>query len=1127
MNVAEWLRNWGLGQYEAAFRHHDITEAVLPELTDEDFKELGIRSLGHRRTLTKAIRALAAGSKADSSNRLSSSIESGPDIVPSFSASNEAEKRQLTVMFCDLVGSTALSTRLELEELREVIISYHQCCAEVVQKAGGFIAKYMGDGVLVYFGYPQAHEDDAERAVRAGLNLIEAVPRLSLESMELHVRIGIATGLVVVGDLIGTGDAQERTVVGETPNLAARLQALAEPDTVLIAPGTRKLTGALFQYRDLGLVTLKGFVEPVRVSQVVGVGMLESRFDARQAGAPTKLVGREHELDLLLGYSQRTVAGHGCAISILGEPGIGKSRLTRALQEALSEQRFLCLNYYCSPYNVDSSLFPVIKHIERAAGFQREDTAEEKLRKLQCLFEDAQSFESEATGLIARLLSIPTDQRYRLPPLNPQARKEKTLDALLSHMMRLALQQPVLVVFEDLHWIDPTTLELLGLVIEHISHVPLLLVLTARPEFSPPWAQTETFVSVPLARLTRENVTALVHRVTGGKVLPNELLERILARTDGVPLFVEELTKTVLESGVLRRANGGYELVGDLQAVSIPSTLHDSLMARLDRLAPIKELAQMGAVIGREFAYELLAQLACRQERELISALDQLVQSELVFSRGTPPDAVYTFKHALVQDAAYSSLLKGRRQQFHARIAGILRERMPERADQEPELLAHHYTEAALPTEAVPFWLRAGERAAERSANLEAIGHLNKGLAALRSLPETVERARHELALQVALGGPLIANKGYAAPEAAIAATRARQLCEQLGDSEKLTQALYSELSTLYIGAGDERVWPVVERFATLTDGLLESGAHFVGRRMLALQHYHRGEFLQAKRELERILELYNPKLHDALALRYGHDVIVSSYSYLSWLFWLLGFPEQAKQAAQQAVDRGKKITHANSKAFAMLMGSVFPEQFLHDAVLVKEHAQSVIEFSDEMRLPFWRAYGQVLAGWAEVELSTSESGLERVQQGLIDLRSTGTGRHLPFLLGRVVEAQTKLGKIKEAQETMTRGLSVVATSGDHSWESDLHRLRGELLFSLNSGPDEVEASFEKAIQLAAEQKAKSLELRARTSLARFWRERNKRAQAIDLLEPLYNWFSEGRDTFDLRAAASVLKELR
>jgi class 3 adenylate cyclase/predicted ATPase len=1123
MDVAAWLQTLGLEQYQAAFREHAITENVLPELSDEDLKELGVLSIGHRRTLLKAIRLLSKTPGLSTAEALSTSRES--DTWSGISAPDEAEKRQLTVMFCDLVGSTVLSTQLELEELRDVMVGYQHCCAQVVEALGGFIAKYMGDGVLAYFGYPHAHEDDAERAVRAGLNLIEAVARLSADGTVLHVRIGIATGMVVVGDLVGRGEAQERGVVGETPNLAARLQALAGPDSLVIAPSTRRLTGALFEYRDLEPIALKGFAEPIRASQVLRLSAVESRFDARQRGGPTPLVGREYELDLLLESWKRASGGSGGAVSVIGEPGIGKSRLTRAVQERISAEPCLSLSFYGSAHNVDSSLFPFIRYLERAAGFQREDTLELKLMKIESLFAGHDS--TEAIGLFAKLLSIPTNKRYPLQTLNPQARKEKTLEALLAHLARLASHQPVFVLFEDLHWVDPTTLELLGLLMDRLPRLRLLLVMTARPEFTPPWRHGDSVTTLTLTRLKREDVAALVDRVTGGNTLPNELLEQILARTDGVPLFVEELTKTILESGQVRLASGAYELVGDLKELAIPSTIHDSLTARLDRLSPVKEVAQMGAVIGREFAYELLAPLSSRNDEELVDALNQLVQSELVFSSGVPPTAVYTFKHALVQDAAYGSLLKGRRQQLHARIAKILRQKTPERAEREPELLAHHYTEAGLPAEAVGFWLRAGERAAERSANVEAVGHLNRGLEAVRTLPETIDRARQELALQVALGGPLIATKGYAAPEAGVAASRARQLCEELGDRDRLMQALYAELSTLYISAEDRGAWPVVERFASLTEGQLESGAHFVGRRMLALQHYHRGEFLQARNELERILEVYDSNRHDALALRYGHDVVVSGRSYLSWLLWLLGFPDRALLASFEAAARGKEITHANSKAFALLMGSAMPQQFLHNPIAVKEHSQALIEFSDQMRLPFWRAYAQVLAGWAQVELGEGEGALARIRKGLTDLRATGTGRHLPYLLGRLAEAEVKLGRIDEARRTIKTALSVVETSGDCSWESDLYRLEGELLFFLKSSPSQVEESLRTAIEIAIRQSAKSLELRAGTSLARLWREQNKRIQAVSLLEPIYFWFSEGFESFDLQTAKSLLHELR
>jgi class 3 adenylate cyclase len=641
MDVAAWLHGLGLGRYEQAFRENEIDWDALPKLTAEDLKDLGVVLGGHRRKFLEAIVALGGALPVAAATVASRDVPAPVD----------AERRQLTVMFCDLVGSTALSSRLDPEDLREVIAAYHHAVAEIVARFDGFVAKYMGDGVLVYFGYPRAHEDDAERAVRAGLGVIDAIGRLDVKSVKLLARVGIATGLVVVGDLIGEGSAQEQSVVGETPNLAARLQALAEPDAVVIAAGTRRLVGDLFEYRDLGAVEVKGIADPVPAWQVLRPSVVASRFEALRGSALTRLVGRDEEIDLLLRRWARAKAGDGQIVLISGEPGIGKSRITAALAERLQAEPHLRLRYFCSPHHQDSALFPFIDQLGRTAGFARDDTPATRLEKLEAVLALAAP-PDEDVALLADLLSLPASERHPLPNLSPQRKKERTLEALIHQLEGLARQQPVVMVFEDAHWIDPTSCELLDLLVERVHRLPVLLIVTFRPEFQPPWTGQSQVTMLALNRLDRHDRTVLVEQIAGGKALPADVIDQIVDRTDGVPLFVEELTKSVLESGV--------PLLG------IPTTLHESLMARLDRLASVRLVAQIGAAIGREFPYPLLYAVSRLPAEELQAGLARLVASALVSQRGTPPDAVYTFKHALVQDAAHGSLLRSTRQQLLA-----------------------------------------------------------------------------------------------------------------------------------------------------------------------------------------------------------------------------------------------------------------------------------------------------------------------------------------------------------------------------------------------------------------------------------------------------------------------------
>src|SRR5215472_617668 len=790
LDIDGWLRGIGLAQYAEIFRANDIDGELLGRLTNDDLKDIGVASLGHRKKLLKAIAAPTAAPEAPFPI---------PVAVPEPKTHDTAERRQVTVMFSDLVGSTALSARMDPEDLRELISAYQKCAAEAVRRFGGFVARYMGDGVLVSFGYPEAHEDHAERAVRAGLELIAAVIALKTPA-SLQTRVGIATGLVVVGDLIGSGEAQERAIVGETPNLAARLQGIAEPDTVVISEATRRLLGSLFELSDLGARDLKGIAEPVRAWVALRASSVPSRFEALHPSGLTALVGREEETELLLRRWSRAKSGEGQVVLISGEAGIGKSRLTADLLESLAPEPHTRLRYFCSPQHTDSAFYSIIGQMERAAGLLHDDTSQQKLDKLDALLAQTSTSIQDA-ALIAEMLSLPNDGRYPALELTPQQRRQKTLDALTAQMETLSRQKPVLMAFEDAHWADPTSLEAFGGVIDRIRTLRVLLLVTFRPEFEAPWVGRPYVTALIVNRLAEHEAGAMIDCLVGNRLLSASIRQDIIERTDGIPLFVEEMTKAVLEAGSETAAARAIAAVPS-PALAVPASLHASLMARLDRLGgPAKELAQIAAVIGREFSHALLASVVRQPEAEQRSALDRLLNAGLFFRRGTPPHATYLFKHALVQDAAYGTLLREPRRALHARIAETLESHFAEIAENQPEVLARHCNEAGLIEKAASLWAKAGQRSLERSALVEAAEQLRRALDLIATLPPTPALRREQIRLQVAIITPLIPLKGYAAPETKAAAERARRLIEQaeaLGEPPEDPLLLFSVLSSFF-----------------------------------------------------------------------------------------------------------------------------------------------------------------------------------------------------------------------------------------------------------------------------------------------------------------------------------------
>jgi len=1144
MDIAAWLRGLGLERYETAFRDNEIDWAVLPQLTADDLKDIGVTAVGHRRKLLQAIAQLRAADAPSDPIPPTAPTGGSPLAHPGTpalaggrpgasplgrkgSVGVEAERRQLTIMFCDLVGSTPLATRLDPEDLRDVIGAYHRAVAEVIGSLDGFVAKYMGDGVLAYFGYPRAHEDAAERAVRAGLALVEAVPRLELAAeVGLQVRIGIATGLVVVGDLTGSGEAQERGVVGETPNLAARLQTLAQPGTVVIASSTRRLTAGHFDYRELSGIALRGFDEPVSAWQVLAESAVESRFDAQHEIGLTPLIGREEELELLRRRWRQAEEGEGRVLLLVGEAGIGKSRLTRALLEGLASEPHLRLRYFCSPHHRNSALFPVINQLEHAAEFVRDDSAERKLAKLDVLLAGAAAA-PEALDLIANLLSLPA--RRPEPELSPQQRKEKTLAALLAQLDGLARQQPILMLFEDLHWIDPTSLELLTAIVDRVQRLPVLLLATARPEFTPPWPTHAHVTALSLARLSRRECVALVDRITVGKVLPEEVLEQILARIDGVPLFIEELTKTVIESGMLIDMGDRYTMAGPLPSLAIPTTLHDSLTARLDRLAPVREVAQIAACIGRDFDYDLLAAASGMPEDGLRSALEALRHAELVIARALAAER-YSFKHALVRDAAYAGLLRSRRVQLHAAIADAIERSFAHIVEAEPETLANHLTEAGLSEKAAGYWLRAGKIAVARYANIEAIAHLRRGIEAVSGLPDGASKDRLELDLQFALGPCLIATQGFLSSAFAATFTRARELCERLGDAPEYSHVTY----WLALVHGYRGAMPEALDAATTALGLAEAAGNRpaalnamcgIGSVLMAM-----GRLVEARRMIERGLAEFDMcNEAESLATRAaGRDVGVAEMAVLGWTLWALGYPDMARAKVGAALQRAEVIGDPHSQAFASYYASVL-HAFRCEPSVAHTYAERCLALSEEHGFGHWRNLSRTVRGICANQLDPSSDSLATVSSELAEFVGSVYQFAITALCALLSQALLAKPQLAPAGEIISKGLATAEQNSERIFEAEFLRLKARALV-LDGGPGaltDAQKLLEESLAVAQGQNARSLELRTAADLARLHRDQGRRAEARDLLAPVYGWFTEGFDTQDLKEAKALLDALR
>jgi predicted ATPase/class 3 adenylate cyclase len=1124
------LQRRGRLTYGALKRQFQLDDAYLEDLKNELIA-------GQRLAIDEGGNVLVWTGGTEMPPRVTPSVSqaaraSREAATPAAPSPAEAERRQLTVLFCDLVDSTPLASQLDPEDLREVVRAYQDTCAKVIARYEGYIAQYLGDGLLVYFGYPLAHEDDAQRAVRAGLGMIDALGQLNMRleqerRVHLAVRLGIHTGLVVVGE-VGSGTRQEQLALGETPNIAARLQGIAVPNTLVISAATFHLLGGFFACQPLGTSLLKGLAQPLAVYRVLYESMARSRLEAVGSAGLTPLVGRVQEIGLLQERWAQVKGGVGQVVLLSGEAGIGKSRLVQVLTaQVASEPQAWLTPCQCSPYYQHTALYPIIDLLERVAlRFEREDSSQQKLRKLEGFLVQYGLPLAEVVPLFAALLSLPLGTAYAPLTASPEQQKQQTLHALLTILFHIAAQQPLLLVMEDLHWVDPTTLEFLTLLVDQSSTARILVLCTFRPDFTPLWTGHAHLTQMTLHRLPPQQAMEMTHRVAHGKALPAEVVEQVVAKTDGVPLFVEELTKMVLESGLLQEQDDRYAPTGPLPSLAIPATLHDSLMARLDRLATVKALAQLGATLGREFSYELLRAVAPWDEDTMQRGLHQLVEAEFLYQRGLPPQATYVFKHALIQDTAYQSLLRSTRQQYHQRIAQALEAQFPNTVETQPELLAQHYTQAGLTELAIPYWQRAGQLAIERSANVEAISHLTKGLELLKMLPETPERAQREISLQLALGSPLSMIKGQIAPEVEYTYARAYALCREMGDSPQRFSVMAGlwrlHLSRARLQMARELAEQCFTLAQHLQDPILLQEAH----QKLGATLFYLGELTSARTHLEQGIALYDPQQGHAQFLSGGADPGVVCFSWAAWTLWLLGYPERALRRMDEAITLARALSQAYSLGSALYFASTL-HIWRREVQSVQETLAAMMALSQEQGFVRWLGGGMIKQGWILAQQGAVQEAMAQMHQG-ISIWRTGAGEMgLPGNLARLADVYGKAGRAEEGLHILAEALAAIDKHAERYSAAEVYRIQGELLlFQATPDASQAETSFQRALDVARRQQAKSWELRAAMSLARLWQQQGKRAEAHALLAPVYAWFTEGFDTADLQDAKALLEAL-
>jgi len=1102
--VEEWLIEQGFTQYIPLFAENAIDFELLPTLSENDLRSLGL-PFGHARRLAIAAAKL-------------SQVAIEPATANELPLASEPERRQLTVMFCDLVGSTTLSSRLDPEDLRDILQRYQKTCAEVISRHGGFIAQYMGDGIMVFFGYPQAQEDAAERAVRAGLEIITAVNNLKTAA-NIQVRIGAATGLAVVGDLIGRGSSEQTAVIGQTPNLAARVQTLADPGCMTIAESTHRLVGDLFIYRDLGLQRMKGIDDDIRVLQVIGERLTAARFESMRTRR-ISCVGRQRELDFLLEKWRQVVAGRGQAVFAWGEAGIGKSRLLRLLSEKLDNEPMLRVQAQCSPQHGATPLYPVINANLRAMNFSPEDSIDDKLDKIERFLELGQMV--DRAPLLAAMMSVPTASRY--PPLQLSAEqiKNQTLQLCVDFIINLASRQPVLYQVEDAHWIDPTTEELLARLADRIVDQRVLLLVTGRPECRPSWLGQPHASSLDLGRLGELEIRLMVQSVAAGKELPEEVMTQILAKTDGVPLYVEELTRNILESGLLRETSQSWELSGPLPPMAIPSTLQDSLMARLDRLASAKELIQVAALIGRRFSFSMLSAVLDYPESLLRAALERLLKVELLFRRGNPPNDEYEFRHALIQDAACDSLLKSRRIMLHARIVRALETHFPMIVDTQPELLAHHAEQADQIEKAIGYGLQAGRRTIARSANREAIKLLSHAIDLVPSIPEKNARIATELDLQLALGQACMALYGYAAPQTVQPFERAQILSERTDQPHQYFAVIYGLWANNAISGRLRTASDLAIAFLGRACQDNEHGYQCIGHRMVGNTAFYRGYLFDACEHLYRAMELYDAERHSELALQFGTDISVAALVYLCWAEGVMGHPDTAAQHVKTAIERAGSLNHALSLAQALHANCLLAviNRDYQDLLVI---SQTAADLCEKNNLGYFRFWARNFNALAEAGLSSPERLLS-IRAHFPEMPEFSQTVAVWWFHCWVAEILLANGRVQEALAEVECAAGLVERSDERWGEAEIERIRGECLLAQQpSARAEAEQCLRQAMTTAATMGTLIFELRAAASLCKLLAECGRKEEGQAIVAAVLERFSEGNVLPELVAARALL----
>jgi class 3 adenylate cyclase len=1144
--VRELLQSKGRVAYRALKRRFDVDDEYLEDLKAEliDAEQVARDEDGNVLVWVGASPVPSSKFQVPSSQ---SPTPSTQPLAPSTktldprqkdSRLDAAERRQLTVMFCDLVGSTALSAQLDPEELREVVRAYQETCTTVIRRYDGHIAQHLGDGLLVYFGHPAAHEDDAARAVRAGLEIIEALQSRARQQAvsaplphgrgsdlasppHLQVRIGIHTGQVVIGE-IGSSDKQEILALGETPNLAARIQGIAAPDEVVISAATYRLVEGLFECEDRGQPALKGVSTPLTLYHALKGGEAQSRFQVVVRKGLTPMVGREHEFGLLCERWERVRDGEGQVVLLSGEPGIGKSRLVEALKDSLTHEGVSCLELRCSPYHQNSALYPVLEHLQRVLQFQQTDSSEEKLQKLEVGARHASPLQRETIPLLAALLSLPHPDGYPVLTLSPQKQKEKTHEALVAWLCAEAKQQAVTYAWEDVHWADPSTLELLTLFLEQVPTTRVLAVLTFRPEFTPPWGSRSYLSQILLSRLSRAQVGLMVEKVTGGKRLPAEVVQQIVSKTDGVPLFVEELTKTVLESSFDVGARHAVPLLG------IPTTLQDALMARLDRLGLVKEIAQVGAVLGREFSYDLLHAVSPLEEAMLQQGLQQLIETELLYQRGLPPQATYLFKHVLIQDTAYQSLLKSRRQQLHQQIVQVLVKKFPQTIETQPELVAHHYTEAGSIEQAILYWQQAGELASKRLALKEAIAHLNQGMEILGTLPPSPERDGKELDLRTRLGMAWLALKGWSASEVWTSLHPALGLAKSLSRHDALL-TIYWGLSEYVMVQGrvaESLDW--VNEILATAEASGDADLLIVAHWEAGIAHFWRGDLAQSRAHDDRVLALYDEEQHRHLADLMNTDPKSDVGVHGSLGTWMQGYPDRAVQLCDANDAHARRRGHSFFDLGWVLTGGGLLWELRCEPARLLARAEEAEQLGRTHSLPFISdVLAQVMKGIAWLRAGRLAEGIPQLRGAIETWNAQGGELWVTYWRAALAEGLALSGDLTGGLRLIEESLTQIARPGwEERWAlAEILRLKGWML-SLQGDLGGAEQNYLASLDWARRQQAKSWELRTSTSLARLWQQQGKRHEARNTLSEIYNWFTEGFDTKDLQEAKTLLEEL-